>query len=162
MSFISKRVETNLVDQLYQNIVAKDTTLQALEKQIGSLSERQKDSLAEYTDYDEKNQSYYEYADRYAGDIKDSVLRQKLKTMLLDDSAAYSKTTAPWRDLLDQVNWQRTRLEDLHIALKLYKTLPLIRQYRRQHLPDMRPMQSVLQDYKKTADKVAAASGEKN
>ncbi len=138
---LSKRgYNEDLVTALYNERLEADTALKNLEEQITSLQEDKADSLAAFNKFDNKNKSYYESADSHAGLIKDSLLRSRILTTVVNSLIQYNQGTAAHTALLNRIASGEASLSDLHQALKVVHTLPLIKQYQKGSMPSTGPL----------------------
>ncbi|XZF14657.1 hypothetical protein ACTHGU_00825 [Chitinophagaceae bacterium MMS25-I14] len=126
--------------------------LKALEDHINNLQENSIDSMATFSEYNHKNISYYEAADNYAGMIQDSTMKSNLRLIIGTSKTAYDKRIAQHTALQEQITARSSTLSDLHIMLKIVRTLPLIQQYQEKSLPSVRPMQNLLQEFNSTVE----------
>lgn len=124
-SYKMKR-EANLLQQLYDELISKDTMLNGLENRIQELPEHAAEAINEYDRFDRKPQSYYYAANSYIEEINDSVLRDKIKHVIKESLAQYERKTGRHRELLQQIDSQKTTLRDLHTVLMITRTLPII------------------------------------
>lgn len=155
ISLISKRSDNrDLVGSLYNEIVEKDEGLKQLEKDITDLSSNQNDSLEAYRGYDQKNQSYYNSAEVYISQIKDSALKERVKILIAKSLNSYTEKTANFKTLLEQIDTKATTLADLHNILKIQTTIPVIEKYQKGNLPETKPLISILKQFDKTITKV--------
>jgi hypothetical protein len=143
----SRRID--LVESLYHELVKKDTALTALEERLDELPGKRSDSVRSFNTYDGKNNDYYGSAERHISEIKDSILRKKMEAMIAESDTAYKVMTARHRGLLAEVDGQRVSMDDLHEVLKLTRTLPLIQQYQKGHLPGISPLQHLREEYER-------------
>ncbi|PQJ09203.1 hypothetical protein CJD36_020675 [Flavipsychrobacter stenotrophus] len=141
----SKRSSSDLVDELYSEMVEKNPQLKKLEGNIQMLNEGRTDSAAAFNNYAEKNSTYYAAANSHAGQIIDSVLRKKVKDMIVSSVSDYNAITAKHDALLNIIDAKSTSLKDLHVALKIVKTLAVIHKYQTEDLPSIMPIEHYLQ-----------------
>lgn len=146
---ISKRGPSDLVESLYKELISKNPSLKDLEKQIQELNSSKADSTIVFDNYNEKNLSYFNSAANHISAIKDSVLRQKMKTLIDDHSRVYNASIASHLGFLSTIEANDVSLSDLHTVLKLVKTLPLIEKYQKDNLPDTKPLEGYINQQKK-------------
>ena len=138
------RGRANLVESLYSELVNKNADLKILEEQINDLAKSRSDSTSSFVEFNNKNQSYYDPAKDYANGIKDSLLRNKMKTLIANSLIKYNTSIAKHNQLLAILNTKDTALADLHTVLKLVKTLPLMEQYQHDYLPSVKPIEGYI------------------
>ncbi len=134
-SIIHKKRGADLVEALYEELTAKSAELQELEEQIKSLQERQINAADSFKRFDERNRSYYDAAEKKLDAFQDSLLKKKIKTLIGESRHDYAKLTHHFTSLDSLVRRKNSTIADLHLILKITKTLPLIEQYQEEQLP---------------------------
>jgi hypothetical protein len=142
---LSKRGSGDLVENLYSELLDKDPRLKNLEDKIQELSESKDDSTRLFDEYNSKNQNYYSSANGHADQLSDSLLKEKIKMLISNSLANYNSSIAKHNALLMRIDSQNTTLSDLHIILKIAKTLPLIENYQEVNLPSTKPIEGFIQ-----------------
>ncbi len=137
----SKRRYDDLVESLYNELAEKTPGLMKLENEIDDLSESKDDSLELFEKYDSKNQSYFNSADRHVAQIKDSVLRDKLKILIATSLTKYNSSVSPHTEILKSIGTKELVLNDLHTIVKIVSTLPVIEKYQKDNLPKTTPLE---------------------
>lgn len=148
---LSKRsYDDNLVESLYKELVNNTPELKDLENQIKDLNGRKPDSLEAFEKFDNKNKSYYNSAkSHYDEAVKDSALKEKIKSLVVNSQTNYNNKTLKLTSLIAQLESKEISLNDLHILLKITRTLPLIEKYQKDNLPSGKPIESVIKDLEK-------------
>jgi predicted RNase H-like nuclease (RuvC/YqgF family) len=149
ISFSKSRKGEDLVESLYAGILEKNPSLSELEKTIEDLGEQKQDSVETFEEFDQKNKSYYTSTERYTDIIKDSLLRIKIKTIIDNSLNSYDRSIAANKNLISILNAKDNNLRDLHIILKLVKTLPLIEKYQAENTPSVKPVENVINHFDK-------------
>ena len=150
-SLVSKRgYDEDILESLYGELVDKTPELKKLEEDIDIIYESKNDSLQAFTSFDARNDRYYHSAGIHAQRIKDSLLRQKMKTLIQASLANYTSLTAPHNNLLKSIESKQATLGDVHTALKIVRTLPVIAKYQKNSLPDTKPLEGFSQKLSKT------------
>lgn len=103
-----------------------------------------------FDNFNEKNQSYFNSADRHIAGIKDSLVRDKIKTLVSAQLSKYNSKIAKHKELLKLIESKQMTISDLHNVLKIIRTLPLIDKYQNDNIPNTKS----LEDYLKKQDKV--------
>jgi hypothetical protein len=150
---MSKSRDKDLVEDLYKELAEKRPELNELEKAIGELPEKKADSLKLFDEYNQDNNAFYGSADRHVSQIRDSVLREKIKTLIAKSESAYKDKAARHSSLIDAINAKTASLEDLHLALKITKTITVIERYQNEHIPGTAPLQNIIRQYEKEIKK---------
>jgi hypothetical protein len=147
---ISKGRKGNLLEELYTELAEKDEKLKKLENDISVLGSSKDDSLQQTNSFINKNGNYYDLADEYADRISDSVFKYKIKRMIEEGMNTYQSSIAGHRKLITLIDTNNSSIGDLHVALKIVKTLPVITRYQQTNLPPVKP----LQNYEKEQNKM--------
>ena len=145
----------DLVERLYQELVTKTPELKNLEKEISDLRNSQGDSTHLFYSYNQRSQSYFNAAFLDITHINDSLLRERVKRLISGNKANYDSTVLKHTLLLDIIKEKATTLNDLHLALKITRTLPLIRRFQQENMPSTRPLKGLTDNFYKvirTAD----------
>jgi len=106
-----------------------------LETQIENLAESKSDSAASFNHYNNKNNSYYQAAGNHLAQVKDTVLKQKIKQLIESSASRYNRSVTKHNGLLQSIDMKYATLTDLHIILKITRTLPLIEKYQEDAFP---------------------------
>ena len=141
LEIASKRDYDDLVESLYKELVDKTPELKQLEDRIDELTKTKYDSTELFDKYNAKNQSYYNAASGHIEQIKDSLLKDKIKVLLANSLATYNSSISRHRDLLKSIEAKNLTLNDPHTTLKITRTLPLIEKYQKNSLPAIKPLE---------------------
>lgn len=145
-----KRRPDDLVESLYQELAVKTPALKQLEDQIDHLRSSEDDSTESFVNYHAKNESYFNSAGSHAGNINDSILKDKIKLLIANSASRYNSSVSLHNELLKSIEAKDLVLRDLHILLKITRTLPLISQYQKDNLPSTRSMKGFSKELDKT------------
>lgn len=141
---VSKRGYDDLVESLYNELVSKNIDLKQLEEKIDDLNKSKGDTTNLFDKFNQKNQSYFSSADRHISEIKDSLLRDKMKVLIANNLTKYNKSIARHEELLKVVEAKNLTISDLHNILKIVRTLPLIEKYQRDNLPNTKSIEGII------------------
>lgn len=141
---MSMRGRGDLVDRLYEELVERDVVLKRLEVQIEELNDSKRDSIESFDKFDGKVKAYFSASERYVSEIKDSLLRNKVKLLLANNLKNYDSQMAKHNELIKVIAARETTISDLHNALKIVKTLPLIEKYQKDNLPGIKPLEGFI------------------
>lgn len=131
-----KRSDTDLVETLYKEVLNKDPSLMQLENEINALKENKTDSLKTFSLYEKNNSDYYAIYQKHLAEIKDTVLRARMKKMLDSSTVNYKNKIKAQQKIYDSTNNMYNTLSDLHWLLKLSKTLAVMESYQDNNIPD--------------------------
>lgn len=139
--YISKRGYGDLMESLYSELADKTPELKALEMSVDKLTESKSDSLELFTNYNGKNQRYYRSAEDHLGQIKDTVLKEKMKRLIEASLMKYDQSVLKHNTIINAIDKKTITLNDLHLILKITRTLPIIENYQRDNLPSTRSIE---------------------
>jgi len=135
-NIVTKRGREDLIENLYAEILAKDLNLKKVNDNIKEIENSESDSLKKFNSYDEKNKDYFVSANDHVKEIKDSVLRKALVFLINQNMEAYQVKIGQHTKLTNAIDAKLHSLNDLSLALKISRTLPLIEKYQKENLPD--------------------------
>jgi hypothetical protein len=136
----SKRRAANILEGVYAELEERTPELIQLENEIVDLNRSRHDSTNRYRQFWEKNDDYFKEANNYAGEIRDSLLRTRLKDLIAASMARYHSTISRHEDIMKTLDHKKNTLDDLFTALRVIRTLPIMEQYQRESLPDIKSL----------------------
>jgi hypothetical protein len=136
VSSIYKKKGADLVEALYEELVNNSDSLKKLEEQIKELKAGIPDSLEAFRVYDEKSVRYYEAAEKIAGNIIDSALRQETLARIKKSRGNYRDSISQHIAIDSLVRKRAATIDNLHSLLKVTVTLPIIEEYQNTNRPD--------------------------
>lgn len=148
--YISKRGYDDLIEGLYSELADKTPALKALETAVDKLAVSKSDSLELFTNYHGKNQRYYRSAEEHLGQMKDTVLKEKMKRLIEASLTKYDQSVSKHTTIINAIDKKNITLNDLHLILKITKTLPVIENYQSRNLPSTRPIEGYSTQLDKT------------
>lgn len=148
--FVSKRRYDDLVESLYNELAEKTPELMKLENEIDDLNTSKADSIELFDKYDSKNQAYFNSASSHAEQIKDSLLRNKIKILIAASLTKYYSSVSWHTEILKSISAKDLVLNDLHTIIKIISTLPVIEKYQKDNLPNTKPLEGYLKQLDKT------------
>ena len=155
-SSLYKRGYENLVESLYNELSEDSLQFKELNKEILELGENEKDSTQDFIEFQGKNESYYKSAGDLLKQIKDSILRQKVQFLLNKSQSNYISQTTFDQSLLKEIISNRVSITDLHSALKIVSTIPLIEKYQSDQVPSNERLKNFRNEQKRTLDKLSS------
>lgn len=147
-----KKERYDLLEQLYDELLQKDTNLKTLEDEIAVVKSSKFDSLQHFQRFNGKNEAYFNSAKFQANQITDSVLKKRVQQLIADKQAAYKKKIATHLALSDTIDVNDKKIGDLHRLLKITKTLPMIEQYQNK-LPNKKQMERYIAEQNNVIEK---------
>jgi hypothetical protein len=158
-SLLSKRSgREDLVESLYAELLNKSTELKDIENQIIYLNEARTDSVETFNNFIEKNKDYYTNAVQHSNTITDSALSNKIKLLISNSQSKYNSQIAGHNSLITMLDSKAVKLQDMHVLLKIVKTLPLIEKYQKDNIPDKKPIEKTINEFDKTIKKIDSLS----
>lgn len=131
-SFKSGRDE-NMVYQIYRELMKNDKNLQILDNKIINAEEETEKVTSQYNDVIGKTEAYYTDADALTRAISDTILQQEINKEVKVNSEKYQLKIKRIKDLIEQVDQNRIKLNDQYIIFKIRKTHPEIEKYQNAH-----------------------------
>ena len=150
MDVISKRSHEDLLNALYSDLLDTNPELKNLENEIESLEKSKPDSTESFNKYHAKNTEYFDAANEFAGIIKDSLLKEKIKLLIANSLTNYDASVSRHKELLKLIEAKTINLNDLHTVLKITRTLPLIEKYQKGYLPSTTPINGYIKQLDQT------------
>jgi hypothetical protein len=147
---VSKRGYDDLVESLYNELASKDIDLKKLEDKIYELNKSKSDTTVLFDKFNGKNQSYFSSADRHVSDIKDNLVRDKIKNLVATQLTKYNSRIARHNELLKIIEANQMTISDLHNVLKIVRTLPLIDKYQKDNLPSTKSFDDYIKQQEET------------
>lgn len=145
-AILSKRGYDDLIESLYNEVVSKNIDLKMLENKIEELNNSKNDSTNAFEKFNVKNKSYFESAETHISEIKDSLLRNKMKLLVADNFAKYNSIMSRQTELIKTIETKQIAISDLHNIIKIMRTLPLIEQYQKENLPNAKSLESYIKN----------------
>jgi hypothetical protein len=132
-----------MVDALYFDLVKRTPDLQDLENQLERFNAGKPDSLQAFSLYKGKVENYYASASQNLDNIKDTVLKARLKVLLAAGKNKYSQKADKFDVLIDDINSQDLVMKDYYETLKLVATLPVMEKYQDKNIPDIKAVKAL-------------------
>jgi len=152
LKMVSRKGYDDLVMSLYKELADKTPELKELEQNIENLETSKSDSLDVFFKYNGKNDAYYNSANRHVDEIRDSVLRKKMKSFIASSMTKYKTKLARHTHILTSIDAKNLTLNDLHEMLIITTTIPLIEAYQNTNLPTTKPMDGYLNQIDKAVN----------
>ncbi|WP_162555830.1 hypothetical protein [Reichenbachiella versicolor] len=137
----------DIIQELFDEAVEKDQKLKAITSSLQEVPKIKSDSLERYHIYMQTNQNYWITLSKYTNQISDTTLKKdllKLVETLKDDQ---STKTSELDTLVAQIDSIEQTLNNLEILMKIMVTVPMMKNYQRNELPNIRTIESVKQTF---------------
>lgn len=132
----------NLVEDLYEELVAKSPELQNLEKEIEELDVSE--PLEKFNNYNGKSLNYYSSAKNQVDTIKDSITKNKMLKLIMASNASYTSKSTELANLAKTIGDKRSTIEDSHSVLKIMLTLAMIEKYQNESIPSKKSFEDAI------------------
>ncbi|MDR6562013.1 MULTISPECIES: hypothetical protein [unclassified Arcicella] len=141
---LSKSRSESLLENLYSELINKNTDLKTFEDKLEQVNNSKRDSIYLFNNFNEKNIQYYDEAKDYTSEIQDSLLRDKMRKLIAGNLKKYNSSITKHNKLLKTIESNNLTISDIHTALKIVKTLPLMEKYQRDNLPKTKSLESYI------------------
>ncbi len=146
-SLFTKRSGNDLVQELYEELLKSDPSLITFENAVLELPAQKSDSLNYYQVFTAKNFQYYTSAETYLSQIKDSVLKNRIKALLAESRLKSENALSEHQKLIAEIDTKNNRLADLHYAIRIAVTLPVMEKYQKENNPSTAPIKAINNKY---------------
>jgi hypothetical protein len=148
---------SNLVEELYQELLGKNPELKKLENQLNDNWSNSNQTTEKFTAYNTKSTNYYNAAENTASTITDTVLQKKVLAFIKSSNKQYDNKTAQLNSLLTQISLNNASINDHHAMLKIFLTLPLIESYQNSNIPNKKDFADYIKNQQQLIDKINKA-----
>lgn len=147
---ISKRSSnSDLLEELYQEQVNKNPDLDRFEGELVALNGALSDTIEPFETYIRKNQDYFTATQFHIKEIKDSVLKRKMESLVAAQLAKFENSIIDYKELRKRIARGQNSISELHEVLKITRTLPLMENYQKEKLPKTKPVEAYLKKQEK-------------
>lgn len=149
LSYISKRSDNDIISKLYSEAIKKNIELKQLNERIFNISSIKNDSLESYINYSNTNKNYWLTTSRYINEIQDSVLRANLSEYYREMESKYNTSVSEYELNLKRINKKTISLNDQLIMMKLIVTEPMMNNYQKNEIPNIKALETIINEYDK-------------
>lgn len=132
-SYIIKRGESNMVYEIYYELMKNDKNLQNLDEKIRNTNKETEKITSQYTTIIDKSETYYTDAANLAKSVSDSIMNHEIREEIKANSEKYNLKIKHIKDLLSKIAENRVKLQDQYVVFQIKKTLPEIEKYQNAH-----------------------------
>ena len=150
------RKGSDLVDELYAELVEKSPELKELEKELADFEEVPSVTQNLFYRYDVKSNQFYANANGFASDIKDSISKKKILDFIENSSKKYDSKTKELQALVNEIADSHNTINDNHTILKIVLTLGILEKYQNENLPKTDKFLETIEMQKQLNAKVTA------
>ncbi len=150
ISKYSSRYNSNIIEKLYEEALDKNEHLKNLHKKINLIKNDSLDLKAKpYKNYSKTNNNYFENAYNYSSNIKDSITKKLMIDVFKRLESNYRKSVSKHENKMIELDKKASILNDQLILMKLVLTEPMMSNYQRNELPEIKTLESMINDYNK-------------
>lgn len=155
LDVVSKSYRTNdLVQELFQELVEKNETLKKLEESISNCQSKPSSVKQDFETYNSKSTNFYNSAENCAANISDSQTKKLILKFISNSELNYQNGTNDFKNLIDQISKNGTKMEDKHNILKIVLTMAEMEKYQKSSRPSKKPLQELIQEQEKTMKQI--------
>lgn len=145
---IKRSGSKDLLEELYYDHLSKNDSLKAFDNQIVQLLNDKNDSANAFHHFNGKNSSYYSSALGSIGYLKDSLLKENIKAVIIASQTRYNNIISDDNQLIRIIERNHISIDDLHHVLKIVTTLPIIESYQKNNKPNSNPLEQFIKKQK--------------
>jgi hypothetical protein len=151
----------NLVEDLYEELADNNGELKNLDRDIAGVN-RERGSLQDkFNVLDNKSNRYYMAANTMANNLRDSVLKRKVTTLISNSNSQFYQLTSSVRNLIQQINTASVSLSDYYTVLKIARTIPVMEKYQQESMPDKKEFELLLRQFNEIIKRTDELSNKK-
>lgn len=143
----SSKMRVDVVDQLFQEALAKNKDLKQFYESINKLYASRNNELHPYHKYTQTNANYWNSTQQYINQLSDSSLKKSTKVAYRKLQKDYEERIQKHEEALANINQQTINLNDQALLLKLSITQAMMLNYQINELPDLAITQEILEQY---------------
>ncbi len=128
------RSYSDLVEELYKELLENNTELKKLEDAIENSNSKSISLENNFNEFNNKSVNYYKSAHSHTTMIKDSLLRTKITAVINKSTLNYDSKTYDLKYLLKEISEKKSAIQDYQTALKIILTLPVIEKYQKENI----------------------------
>lgn len=150
----SYRNYENIVDKLYEELMANDPTLKSLEEQITTVESNSNVLKDNFSNYQHKSKTYYNDALYKTNQIKDSLLKHQMQAVLEKSAKAFESKNADISALLKRLSGNSNSINDKHLVLQLVLTLKVMENYQKSDKPQLIDYTNAVKEQSKVIQRI--------
>ncbi|WP_338768666.1 hypothetical protein WAF17_08275 [Bernardetia sp. ABR2-2B] len=144
---ISKRYDSDIVVELYNEALEKNLKLKQLNDEINQMYQTKRDSLAEYSKFSNTNEKYWMNARNHINQIQDSVLREATLETFKAIEVNYKNKMAGYEPKIKEIQRKDIQLNDQLILMKLFITESMMKNYQVNEQPTIKTLENIIDKY---------------
>jgi hypothetical protein len=147
------RYDSDIIEKLFNQAITKDPELKTLTNDIDKMDELSVDSLKHYQDYIQNNEMYFNSAEKYISMIGDSTLKRDMESIYKTLEEQYQYRISNHKNLGETLEKKVRILKDYEIVMELSVTIPMICNYQKNELPDIKGLKNLVGMYDTIIDR---------
>ncbi len=144
----------SILDEIYFEIIEKDKELVLLDSTIRAYLHVNDTLFANFKQYDDKSDYYYNQVMHKRGKMQDTLLSAQLDSIIAKSMKRYDAITKETDTLIYQVKDLTGDISDRYHFLKVMITLPVIEKYQSDHHPSNKPIEKYLREQQEVKSKI--------
>lgn len=157
-SFSSRKYGDDLVEEIYQEILNKDRDLTKLDNKIKDLNKRTDAVIGEYNSVLSKSSEFYKIALSKTKTFKDSLLAQKIDSLIATSSNLYAGKTFSINTAIDNARSNQDKINELYTAYKIKRTLIEIEKFQNTNTFDLTNINNSVSEQLKLIEEIEKVS----
>lgn len=152
------RKSTDLVDELYSDLIENSPELLKLENDLENIDSKPATLKHQLSAFDNKSERYYHSAEYKLSQISDSLLRLRIQSIIVKSKNKYEGNMNEINDLVNSIDKQSTSIYDHHLILKVLLTLPIIEKYQNDNFPSTKEYKELILEQSKLIERISKLS----
>jgi hypothetical protein len=136
----------DIIENLFSEELKNDESLQSLYIDINAINELTADSTESTRKFLDLNHRYFRTAEDHVLSLHDSLLRNKVMSIFQKEKSKYNALVDPHAFYLEEIKNRKLILEDRKNLLRLFITLPLMKKYQDEKLPNVEQLINIKKD----------------
>ncbi len=145
----------DILERMYSDVLDRNSSLKQLEKELEDNNEKLAELRGRFDNYHQPSTLYYGAADQRIKGISDSALNRRMRALVVQSEEGYRQRTAEINRLRAALLQKSISIEDYHIALKIFTTLPEIEKHQKEKLPSIQEYAALLKKMEDSRQKLA-------
>jgi len=148
------RKSSDLVEELYSDLLENFPELMQLEKDIENIDSKPETIKEQLSVFDNKSERYYHSAEFKLSQISDSLLRLRIQSIIEKSKNKYEGHLKEINDLVTTIDKNSKTIDEHHLILKILLTLPIIEKYQKDNFPSSKEYKELIIEQSKLIEKM--------
>jgi hypothetical protein len=124
-------------------MVNRNADLKKLEGRMEQFNAGRADSLEAFKKYNSKSDGYYRAAFESLNGIQDTVIKQRLRALLIGSQKRYSDKVSKFTSIIKRIDDEQLSTTNHYQVLKIAATLPVIEEYQNNEFSDGKTIDAI-------------------